>query len=533
MNIELKTLSSFADLSEVIIAPITIKETNQSTSSNKKPSGNKKNEAKSKNPIQLLTPETRDFIDEINKESNGEFLKRLKRIEFSPSNSDRTELSIVLNSKLHTIKLSGVPKEAFSLTDSGIDNWRKLGGDALRTGKRLKSNSITISLRCVSRELLETVIGALCEGFELADYEFNQYKSNSKKKSSTALKVNILIRERATKPQLAAINSAKFRSEAVILARDLVNTPPADMLPKDIVAAAKSIKNSIRRAKLKVFGEAELQRMKANLILCIAAGSQSKPYLIHLSLPAKSKGKVKKIVLVGKGVAFDSGGLCIKPGKSMEDMKCDMAGAAAVLGTFMAFAHSGREDIELHVVVPTTENSVSAPSVRPGDIVTSMNGKTVEVLNTDAEGRLILADAFTYASRIEPDIMIDLATLTGSCVVALGEDYAGLFTNDKQLRDQIIDAGKSAGELMWHLPLAKEYKSQIKGQVGDLRNIGTGNGAGATIGALFLEEFVPSGVRWAHIDFAGPAFLNRGGDYSVPGATGFGVRTLLNFLENV
>jgi leucyl aminopeptidase len=303
------------------------------------------------------------------------------------------------------------------------------------------------------------------------------------------------------------------------------------MLPKDIVAAAKEIKLETKRAKLKVFGEVELKRMKANLILCVAAGSESKPYLIHLTLPAKSRTKVKKVVLIGKGVAYDTGGLCIKPGKSMEEMKYDMAGAAAVLGAFKAFPQIERDDIELHVIVPTTENSVSAPSVRPGDIVKSMNGKTVEVLNTDAEGRLILADAITYASKLQPDIMIDLATLTGACVVALGDDYAGVFTNDLALRNQLIEAGKQAGELMWPLPLAKEYKGYIKGQVGDLRNIGTGNGAGASIGALFLEEFVPPNMRWAHLDIAGPAFTSKGGDYSVPGGVGYGVRTLLNFLE--
>jgi leucyl aminopeptidase len=533
MNIELKTLSSFTDLSEVIIAPITIKETTQLKSPAKKKSDSKKDDLNSKSPFHLLTPETRDFVDEINKESNGEFLKRLKRIEFSPSTSEKTEIPVVLNSKLHTVKLAGLPKEAFSVTDTSIDYWRKLGGDSLRTGKRLKSSTITISLRCVSRELLESVIGAVCEGIRLADYEFTKYKTGTKKKATSGLKITFLLRERATKAQLDAIKNAKIKADSVILARDLVNTPAADMLPKDIVAAAKAIKSQIRRAKIKVFGESDLRRMKANLILCVSAGSLSKPYLIHLTLPAKSKGKIKKVVLVGKGVAYDTGGLCLKPGKSMEDMKCDMSGAAAVLGTFLAFAQLGREDIELHVVIPTTENSVSAPSVRPGDIVTSMNGKTVEVLNTDAEGRLILADAITYASRINGDIMIDLATLTGACVVALGDDYAGLFTNDKQLRDQIIEGGRSAGELIWPLPLAKEYKQYIKGQVGDLRNIGTGNGAGATIGALFIEEFVPSNVRWAHIDIAGPAFMGRGGDYSVAGATGFGVRTLLNFLENV
>ena len=546
MNIELNTLSSFDASLELIIIPVSPKEISSEVDEKKQPAitkgpkkGVKSDAKESVNLLAKLTPETRDFVEELNKESNGELLKRLKKIEFSPSNNERVDISLLVKGELLALRLSGLPKEAFSLKETSIDSWRKLGGDAARSAKKLKLKSLAISLRGVSTELLKDVVQAVSEGILLSAYEFSRYKSAAKKVNSSSLNVSLLIRERANKVVLDAVKSAKDLVEGVTLARDLVNTPAVDMLPKDIVLAAKQLKSSIKRSKLNIYAESDLKRMKANLILCVSAGSISKPFLIHMTLPARSAGskatgnKVKKVVLVGKGVSFDSGGLCIKPGKSMEDMKCDMAGAAAVLGTMKSFANSERTDIELHIVIPTTENSISGPSVRPGDIVKSMNGKTVEVLNTDAEGRLILADAFTYVEKLKPDIMIDLATLTGACIVALGDDYAGLFTNDKVLRDDILEAGKNGGELYWPLPLAKEYKSQIKGQVGDLRNIGAGSGAGATIGALFLEEFVPKNTRWAHLDIAGPAFLSKGGDYSVAGATGFGVRTLVNFLENL
>ena len=525
MNIELTTLASFDDIQEVIILPVSPRDT-RSEQTSKKPQSKV-----SSNPFAALTPETRSVLEKFNEESNGDFSRRLKKIAYSPSATERTDVPVQLNGEIRILRLSGLPKEAFSLKDSSRESWRKLGGDAVRAAKKMKAASVGIALTAVSRELLGAVIQAVTEGIQLGEYEFSKYKSGEKKASASKQKFSLLLRERPSRELSECITRAKGIADAVIFARDLVNTPPADMLPKDLVAAAKEVKSAVRGATLKIFGEQELKKMKANLLLCVAAGSASKPYLIHLSRPARS-ASAKKIVLVGKGVAFDSGGLCIKPGKSMEEMKCDMAGAAAVLGAFKAFAALGRTDIELHAIVPTTENSISGPAVRPGDVVRSMSGKTVEVLNTDAEGRLILADAFTYAQKLNPDLMIDLATLTGACIVALGDDYAGLFTHDKELRDSMIEAGRLSGELLWPLPLAKEYKGQLKGQVGDLRNIGSGSGGGATLGALFLEEFVPRGTRWAHIDIAGPAFLSRGGDYSVPGATGFGVRTLLSLLEN-
>jgi len=485
---------------------------------------------KGKQALDLLAPEVRESLKRLDTQSNGCLSKFLKRSEFKPSGTERIDLQLARKDDVFPILLGGISKEA--LSEPLSDEWRKLGGAAFRSAVRQGLSSLTISLHSVSKPILTAVVRATCEGIYLADYNFSKYKSE-KPPAKKLVQVNFLLREKETPQIKAAAQEALLVSKCVNFARNLVNTPPIDLLPKDVVAAAREIKGRAKKSKLKIHGPVELKKMKAELILAVAAGSTSSPYLIHLAKDATDKKNAKKIVLVGKGVTFDSGGLSIKPAKGMEDMKCDMSGAAAVLAAFEILSSLNLKNIELHAVVPTTENSVSGASIRPGDIVKSMHGKSVEILNTDAEGRLILADALTYTAKLKPDYIIDLATLTGACIVALGDEYAGLFTRDELLRDQIIAAGKDAGELYWPLPLAKEYKGQLKSQFADLRNIGAGSGAGASIGALFLEEFIPEGTKWAHLDIAGPAYVSKGGDYSIPGGTGFGTRTLVALVERL
>jgi leucyl aminopeptidase len=326
------------------------------------------------------------------------------------------------------------------------------------------------------------------------------------------------------------------RSDAVVFCRDLVNRPPSDLHPADLVKTAKKIASRRgSRITLKVFGRNKLKAMGANGILTVARGSAIEPFLIHATYkPAKTSRNTKRIVLVGKGVTFDSGGLSIKTGKGMEDMKCDMAGAAAVISVLKAITDAppaARPEHEIHVLVPTVENLINENSVKPGDVFYALNGKSVEVLNTDAEGRLILADALSYSERLKPDLMVDLATLTGACVAALGSDYAGLFSTDSKLEAELIAAGKSSGDLVWPLPLAPEYRFAINSSVADIQNIGPG-GPGAITAALFLKEFVPAKTHWAHLDIAGPAFVTRGNEVVRPGGTGFGVRLLLKLLSS-
>ena len=241
-------------------------------------------------------------------------------------------------------------------------------------------------------------------------------------------------------------------------------------------------------------------------------------------------------MVIGKGVTFDSGGLSIKPGPSMYDMKCDMSGAAAVLGLFKSFAGRGNSGLpaqwDIHGIIPTCENLVSSYSVKPGDVVRGLGDKSVEILNTDAEGRLILADAFAYAAKLQPDVVIDLATLTGACAAALGDRLAGLFANDDDLAAKLLDLGLRTGDKLWRLPLETAYRPQLDSKVADLRNIGTGS-PGAVTAALFLKEFVPDGCKWAHLDIAGPAFVNYTSDYSIEGGAGFGVRLLARLVQEL
>jgi leucyl aminopeptidase len=270
--------------------------------------------------------------------------------------------------------------------------------------------------------------------------------------------------------------------------------------------------------------------MKAGALLAVAQGSEEPPYLLRLSYKPKRVTNKKVIALVGKGVTFDSGGLSIKTGSGMETMKCDMSGAAAVIATMQAVA-TLKPGIEIRAYVPTTENMINGVATRPGDVVRAMSGKTIEILNTDAEGRLILADALHLAQQDKCDVIIDLATLTGACMVALGTDYAGLFSNNDGLTQRLQSAGDRAGERLWRMPLAKEYKNWIKSPVADIKNIGKSFG-GAITAALFLEEFIGE-VEWAHLDIAGPAFVDGESGYIKRGGVGFGVRTLLNYLRSL
>jgi leucyl aminopeptidase len=258
-------------------------------------------------------------------------------------------------------------------------------------------------------------------------------------------------------------------------------------------------------------------------------GSREEPRFIHMRYKPKGRPK-KKIALLGKGITFDSGGLSLKPARSMETMKLDMAGGAAVIGV-MSVLPELAPDAEVLGLVPATDNLPDGGAQKPGDVIRYPNGKTVEVMNTDAEGRLILADALVLAAREKPDCMINLATLTGACVVALGNELAGLFSNDEDLAATLMDCGRDAGEGLWRLPLAPEYREDIKSPVADIKNVGGGS-AGAITAALFLQEFV-SDIPWAHLDIAGPAFAAKDHITCPKGGTGFGVRTLLNLLSGI
>ncbi|MBI5794381.1 leucyl aminopeptidase [Candidatus Uhrbacteria bacterium] len=369
---------------------------------------------------------------------------------------------------------------------------------------------------------------AMVEGARLADYSFNKYKKPSHK--SPKLFAIVANDGRDVRSAEKGLALGELAAQGTIFARDLVNTPAHDVHPETLVDVAKAIAKGKSSIRVRVFDREALKRMGAGGILGVAQGSDHPPYLVHMTYKPAKPSK-KSIALVGKAVTFDSGGLSLKPADFMMTMKCDMAGAAAVLGAFSVIARLAPA-VEVHGIFGAVENMPSGGAIRPGDVLTAMNKKTMEVLNTDAEGRLTLADTLSYAVKLKPSFIVDLATLTGACVVALGEEITGLMSNDDKVAAHVLSAAALAGEKMWRLPLEKNYKKVIKSQVADLQNIGNKWGGALTAG-LFLEEFVDK-TPWVHLDIAGPAFAERDIDaYTHKGATGHGVRTLSALLRSL
>jgi leucyl aminopeptidase len=372
----------------------------------------------------------------------------------------------------------------------------------------------------------EAALAALMEGVVLGNHVFDRYK-NEKESKALARADFIAPADRVRRyARLPARIEAACRG--TILAREWVNTPSNEKTPetfaRSVAAAAAKSGLSVR-----VMLEPELRRRKFGSLLAVAAGSRNRPAMVVLE--HKPRSGRQSVVLVGKGVTFDSGGINIKTGPSLGDMKCDMAGAAAVAAVLLTAA-ALKMDRRVVGVIPLVENMVSGGATRPGDIVTSFSGKTVEIGNTDAEGRLILADAMAYAAKTyAPTVMIDLATLTGACVVALGEAIAGLFTRDEPLKAQLLAAAERTHERCWPLPLPEDYKELLKSSFADISNMPSAREGGAISAALFLSEFVGR-TRWAHIDIAGPAFHKKETAYCGAGGTGFGVRLLLDWLMN-
>jgi leucyl aminopeptidase len=312
----------------------------------------------------------------------------------------------------------------------------------------------------------------------------------------------------------------------VFAARDLVNEPPSIATPSFIAKHAERLAVDTPGLKLEVWSGPRLERERLAGLMAVARGAGEEPRFIQLRYAPP--GAKRRVALVGKGITFDSGGLSLKPSKSMETMKYDMAGAATVLSAVTAAARL-RLPVAVTAYAPATENLPGERAQKPGDVITFMNGKTAEVLNTDAEGRLILADALALASKTKPDVVVDVATLTGAARVALGNAYAAVLGNDQPTIEALIAAGRAVGEPLWQLPLAREYKDDIRSTIADVKNVGGGEG-GTITAALFLEEFVGD-TKWAHLDIAGPAFAERETTLAGKGATAFGVRLLVEWLR--
>ncbi len=369
--------------------------------------------------------------------------------------------------------------------------------------------------------------GVVAEAAVLANYSFDDYRTDDEEVPK--LSALTVVADGSLPPLRAAIAPAVAVAAEVCFARDLVNTPGGDLTPAKYADMAAE---RAREAGLvaEIFDEAGVAELELGGVLAVNKGSVHPPRLLKLThTPEGADDDTPTVALVGKGITFDSGGLSLKTPEGMIGMKMDMGGSAAVIGAMCALPAL---DVDVKVIsfTPMTDNMTGGDAQRPGDIYTAKDGTTVEVLNTDAEGRLILADALSLAVEDEPDAIVDLATLTGACVVALGDKIAGLMSNNDDFRDQVQASAKAAGERMWPLPLPEDYAKQLKSDVADVKNIGTRFGGTLTAG-LFLKRFVGDDIPWAHIDIAGPAFASEVVGVSPKGGTGFGVRTLVELLK--
>jgi leucyl aminopeptidase len=463
-----------------------------------------------------------------------------KRLEGPPALPDdvRAALEKALEALGATGKLGEITKvpgtglvKARMIVAVGLGDQRILDYEKVRrtAGAALRSLAGTKSVAIVVTDPDAARIEAVTQGALLGNYAFHSFRGASAASQPEPVQKIVITGDPKDKGQAAALTRAEVIAEAVNFARDLVNTPPSALPPEEI---AQQAIDAVRKLPVgvEVWDEDALARDEFGGILAVGQGSANPPRLIRLEY--SPKGAKRTLAIVGKGVTFDSGGLSLKPPKAMETMKCDMSGAAAVIAAVAAIA---RLKLKVNVIgwIPTVENMPGGRAQRPGDVITIFGGRTVEVLNTDAEGRLILADALVAASDEEPALIIDAATLTGAQTVALGDRTSGIMANDDDLRAAIYDTATRAGETMWHMPIPEESRGTLDSAIADIKNIGDGKG-GMLSAAAFLREFVPDNQPWAHLDIAGPAF-NEGGPYGYTpkGGTGAAVRTFIQAAEDV
>jgi len=415
-------------------------------------------------------------------------------------------------------------------TKADGETLRRAVGLALQKAKEFRAADLALLFDSfdLRRSSVEERARILAEGVLLGDYRFDRYQTDAEAKKVISPKTATLLIGPG-KDEVAVqqgVDAARAICRGVILARDLVNEPgnvkSPDFLAQQAAAAAKE-----SGVKCTILKKAELEKEKMGALLGVAQGSVREPRMIILEYNGGNK-KDAPIALVGKGVVFDAGGISLKPSAGMEEMKMDMGGGAAVIGAVTAAALL-KLPCNLIGIIPAVENMPSGTAIRPGDILTSHSGKTIEVLNTDAEGRLILADALSYAARYKPKKVIDLATLTGACIVALGNHVTAVLGNDDKLVKDIITAGEKAGERAWQLPLFDDYAELIKSDVADVKNIG-GRSAGTITAAAFLQKFADD-FKWAHLDIAGTAWAETAKPCYPKGGTGVGVRLLVEWLK--
>lgn len=463
--------------------------------------------------------QNRDDVKSLDRLLNGALNAQIERVKFVGKEGEMLLFHTHTRLASPVVLLYGVGK----IEGAERETWRRAGGKVQKEARSQGAKQVAWFVADKSQDV--ATLAAVAEGALLSSYVFDRYKSEKNGKLAVETLTFVGPHLQTSSPLSNALDAVQKTVPGVFLARDLINEPASVSTPSYLAEHAVRIAR-IGKLTSDIFGPSKMKTAKMAGLLAVAQGSAEEPRFIKLTYKPSGKPK-KKIALVGKGLTFDSGGLSLKPPKSMETMKLDMSGGATVLGVMQVIAQL-KPHVQVTGYIPATENMPSGTAQRPGDVIRYRNGKTVEVLNTDAEGRLILADALLQAVQEKPDVIIDLATLTGACVTALGGQIAGLFSNNDELADALLQCSKETGELLWRLPLVKEYKDDIKSSVADIKNVGGGN-AGAIAAALFLEEFV-SDVPWAHLDIAGPAFAEKDNPYIPKGGVGFGVRTLVRYV---
>ena len=468
----------------------------------------------------LLIPYFEDETKIPNEEINSKIDILKKKGQFKGAYGEIFSINRMTNEDIQDVILLGLGKSK-ELTKEKL---RRAFGKVVNEIKRLKSESVFLRFDSVDNIGIEDTLKAMVEGLALSSYTFNKYKSNKKEEADVTIHIGgHNIKEEDIERCEKAVSEAILLSETTCLARDLVNEPANKMYPETLAEEVKNI-GSKYGFEVEVFDEKQIEELKMESFLSVGKGSDNLPRLIVMRYFGDRDNMNNRLALVGKGLTYDSGGYSLKTNAGMVTMKADMGGAAAVIGAISAIAKKNLK-INVIAVVAACENLISGHAYKPGDIISSMAGKTIEILNTDAEGRLTLIDAVTYAIEKEKaSEVIDVATLTGAAVVSLGEDVTAVLTNKDEFYGELREAAKETGEKVWQMPSFEDYNKLIESNIADLKNIG-GKYAGTITAGLFIGEFVDN-KSWLHLDIAGPAFSDKKGDYCPVGGTGAGVRTL-------
>lgn len=444
--------------------------------------------------------------------------ERLRQRPFKAKPGESVSFEL-LGQSPRTLVLVGLGDPA----DLSLDGLRVAAASAARAALAAGGGELGLALPLESLEA-GAAAAAIAEAVRLSLFADQRFKSEAEPRQLPS-GVTLLGQPETSAASLAGVAAV---CAGVELARELVAAPPNVVTPQGLADTAAAIARDFG-LELQVLERADCEALGMGAYLAVAQGSALPPKFIHLTY-RPAAGAERRLVLVGKGLTFDSGGYNLKTaGSQIEMMKYDMGGSAAVLGAMRSIAELRPAGVEVHAIVAACENMISGNAIHPGAIVTASNGKTIEINNTDAEGRLTLADALVYASKLEPDALVDLATLTGACVIALGEEIAGLWSPSDGLAEALVDAGERGGEALWRMPLRASYKDGLKSGVADLKNTGPRPG-GSITAALFLRDFVGKDIPWAHLDIAGTVWSDKGRGLDPAGATGFGVRTLVNWV---